>query len=220
MGAHHFGSSLASKTKWFTRSVLQIHPPSQALEMSDKISRPPDEVPACYEAARAKITRQMKRILDLKATPYYIQANLADEGFVTLEDLVDCWKTAEDARKDGPKELKLESGANDYTPELERLCSRRLYQAAKLAKSFLSGTAAMGAESRSLTQVLATSLDLACDRAQLEIQYQLKTNSGRPLLEDQGSDEETIQILSKRWHWLRWISPDSVLSTRTWRTPS
>ena len=73
--------------------------------MSVNLVRPPDPVPASLEAGVHKLTRQVRTILDLKVVPYYIQAQLGDAGYVTVEDLADRWDKAEDARTSGPKEL-------------------------------------------------------------------------------------------------------------------
>ena len=134
-----------------------------------------------------KLTRQVRIILDLKVIPYYIQAQLGDAGYVTVEDLADRWDKAEEARTSGPKELKFEAGSNDYTLELTRLCAMRLYQAVKLAKQSGGSAAALCAETVPLTGS-KLSLDMACDRIQLEVQYQLKTKGQKPPMEEQGSD--------------------------------
>jgi hypothetical protein len=156
--------------------------------MTDSLSKPPDAVPSCYEHEIQKLTRQAKSILDLKAVPYYIQASLASEGYVTVEDLADRWDKAEDARARGPKELKFEPGTAGYSDEFSKLCAMRLYQAVKMAKISSTGTVAISADTQNVVRQPSGLLEMACDRAQLEIQYQLKTKGGRPPLEDQGSD--------------------------------
>ena len=150
--------------------------------------RSPDPVPPCLEAGVLKLTRQSITLPDLKVIPYYIQAQLGDAGYITVEDLADRWDKAEEARTAGPKELKFEANSNDYTLEFTTLCAMRLYQAVKLAKQSGGSSVASGADT---TTALAGSkffLDVACDRAQLEAQYQLKTRSVKPPLEEQGSD--------------------------------
>ena len=71
--------------------------------MSVNLVRPPDPVPPAFEADVQKLTRQVRIILDLKVIPYYIQAQLGDAGYVTVEDLADRWDKAEEARTSGPK---------------------------------------------------------------------------------------------------------------------
>ena len=127
-------------------------------------------------------------ILDLKVVPYYIQAQLGDADYVTVEDLADRWDKAEEARTNGPKELKFEANSNDYTPEFSRLCAMRLYQAVKLAKQTGGSSAALGADIAAPISHSKLSIDMACDRAQLEAQYQHKTKCQKPNMEDQGSD--------------------------------
>ena len=150
--------------------------------------RPPDPVPPSLEAGVQKLTRQVRTILDLKVVPYYIQAQLGDEGYVTVEDLADRWDKAEEARTSGPKELKFEANSNDYTQDFTKLCAMRLYQAVKLAKQSGGSPAALGADATMSLPGSKLSLDMACDRVQLEVQYQLKTKGQKPPLEEQGSD--------------------------------
>ena len=114
--------------------------------MSVNLVRPPDPVPPSLEAEVQKLTRQVRTILDLKVIPYYIQAQLGNEEYITVEDLADRWDKADDARTNGPNELKFEANSNDYTPEFSKLCAMRLYQAVKFAKQSGSSTVARCAE--------------------------------------------------------------------------
>lgn len=148
---------------------------------------PPNEVPEIFKPAIEKLSRQSRQILNLKVVPYYIQAKLGDSGYVTVEDLADRWNKADDAREKGPRELKFEPNSNDYTQEFSELCAMRLFQAVKHAKLSGGNTVALGADAP-LSMSSKFALDIACDRAQLEVQYQMKTNCPRPPLEDQGSD--------------------------------
>ena len=63
----------------------------------------------------------------------------------------------------------------------------RLYQAVKLAKQTGGSAAALCAETLPMSSS-KLSLDMACDRIQLEVQYQLKTKGQKPPMEEQGSD--------------------------------
>ena len=135
-----------------------------------------------------KLTRQTRTLLDLKVIPYYIQAQLGDAGYITVEDLADRWHSAEEARTSGPRELKFEANSNDYTAEFSKLCAMRMYQAVKIAKQSGGSSVALGADTTSIRSGSKFSMDMACDRAQLEAQYQLKTKGQKPPLEEQGSD--------------------------------
>ena len=73
--------------------------------MSVNLVKPPDKAPASLEAGVQKLSRPLRMILDLKVVPYYIQAQLGDADYVTVEDLADRWDKAEEARTNGPKEL-------------------------------------------------------------------------------------------------------------------
>jgi hypothetical protein len=148
--------------------------------MSVYLVRPPDPVPPCLEAGVLKLTRQSRTLLDLKVILYYIQAQLGDAGYITIEDLADRWDKAEEARTTGPKELKFEANSKDYTAEFTKLCAMRLYQAMKLAKQSGGSSVAFGTDATTALAGSKLSLDMACDRAQLEAQYQLKTRSLKP----------------------------------------
>ena len=156
--------------------------------MGDEVKKPPEDIPKVYEASLAKLTRQARNIFDMKAVPYYIQAKMAEDGYCTVEDLADRWDKAEDARAQGPTDLDFDVGSHGYTQDLTRLCAMKLYQSVKMAKQSSGGTVAFGADSLIGHQTGIPVLDMACDRAQLEIQYQAKTQGGRPPIEDQGSD--------------------------------
>ena len=103
--------------------------------MRDTLKRSPDEIPALYAADLEKLHKQCRRILDLKMVPYFIQAALAKEGYVTVEDLADRWNTPEDARQKAPKELNLEPGSNHYDAASTRFPAMPRYQAARMAKT-------------------------------------------------------------------------------------
>ena len=156
--------------------------------MGDELKRPPEAIPQVYEASLSKLSRQARNIFDLKTVPYYIQIKMADDGYHTVEDLADRWDKAEDARSQGPRDLDFEAGTHGYTTESTRLCAMKLYQAVKMAKHGAMGSVAFGAESQNSSKIQTPVLDMACDRAQLEIQYQDRTQCGRPPIEDQGSD--------------------------------
>ena len=69
-----------------------------------------------------------------KQIPYSVQAALAQEGYVTLEDIADRWDDPAAARTNGPRALGFESGANGFTDQSSAFTAMRLFQAIKAAK--------------------------------------------------------------------------------------
>jgi hypothetical protein len=74
----------------------------------------------------------------------------------------DRWDKAEDARTNGPKELKFEANSNDYTAEFSKLCAMRLYQAVKHAKQTGGSSVALGTD---------TTTSLVCSKLSLKKQF-------------------------------------------------
>ena len=64
-----------------------------------------------------------------------MQAKLAQEGYVTVEDLGDRWNTPEDARAQGPRDLEFQDGENNFNQASSRFTAMRLLQAVRAAKS-------------------------------------------------------------------------------------
>lgn len=153
--------------------------------MADSLARAPDECPAIYKDKVALLHNNVRSLMELKQLPYMIQAKLAEEGYVTMEDIADQWDSPDLARASGPKELGFESGKEGYDDKSSKLAAMKLYQvvrAAKLAMSNMSPLpmplARIGGES---------SLEIPCERSQLEHIYMTKYGS-KPSLEEQGSD--------------------------------
>ena len=53
----------------------------------DELVAPPQEVPGVYTDAVAKLHKTARNFMVLKGIPWFIQATLSDEGFVSMEDL-------------------------------------------------------------------------------------------------------------------------------------
>ena len=102
--------------------------------MTEHQCKAPGPVPFAFEADVLKLHKQTRTPLDLKMVPYYIQQQLASDGYVTIEDLADRWDTPESARQKAPEELNFQPGSNGFTDTSSKFVAMRLYQAAKLAK--------------------------------------------------------------------------------------
>ena len=69
--------------------------------------KPPTEAPEALQPMLDLLTKPLALILVAKQIPWVVQAKLAREGYVTVEDLGDRWNTPEDARAQGPRDLEL-----------------------------------------------------------------------------------------------------------------
>jgi len=162
--------------------------------MSDNMACAPAEVPAQFEAPLQLLHKQTRTLFDFKMVPYFIQAQFAEGKYFSVEDVADRWSTPEEARQQGPAELKFKDGENDYDPKESKLAAMKLYQAVRMAK-----LATQGAPSPSSTsgldlgrgapgsQLVSLSSDSSCERFNLELQF-MALYRVRPSLEDQGSD--------------------------------
>ena len=165
--------------------ACSVMPPLH-VPMTDHQSKAPDPVPQAFEPEVLRLHKQTRSLLDLKMVPYYIQHQLAQEGYVTIEDLADRWDTPETARQKAPEELNFKSGDNGFTDATSKFVAMRLYQAVKLAKASLGSTGTFGPETEP-GKLSLSALDAVCDRAQLETQFQ-QSFTRKPALEHQGSE--------------------------------
>ncbi|CAK9062794.1 unnamed protein product [Durusdinium trenchii] len=121
------------------------------------------------------LTKPLALILVAKQIPWVVQAKLAQEGYVTVEDLGDRWNTPEDARAQGPRDL-------EFT-------AMRLLQAVRAAKSLAQTQLHVGRTTATEPPGTAKGpLDSLCDRRVLETAYAEAYSCLKPRLESQGSD--------------------------------
>ena len=107
--------------------------------MSDNLAGAPSEVPSAFEANLHLLHKQTRALLDFKIVPYFIQSQLADSEYFSVEDVADRWNTPEKARQFGPAELKFSDGENDYDAKESKLAATRLHQAVKMVKIATTG---------------------------------------------------------------------------------
>ena len=67
----------------------------------DELVAPPQEVPGVYTDAVAKLHKTARNLMVLKGIPWFIQATLSDEGFVSMEDLATRWDSPDRAGERG-----------------------------------------------------------------------------------------------------------------------
>ena len=130
-----------------------------------------------------------------KAIPWQVQAKLARDGYVTMEDLADRWDTPENARNHSPQELEFQRNAH-ITEAQEKFVAMRIYQCVRHAKSVVLNQPSASAGPLSQPKsTLAGAMDSLCDRKQLLKNWDDLVKLPRPKLEFQGSDA----YLRKQW---------------------
>ncbi|CAE7382941.1 CML13, partial [Symbiodinium microadriaticum] len=146
-------------------------------------------IPDAYTNDVAKLHSSVATLFARKQIPYSVQSVLAQEGYVTLEDIADRWDDPTAARTNGPRALGFESGANGFTDQSSAFTAMRLFQAIKAAKDMTKNldtpraciTPGQGSSERS-------GLEALCERQQLLTEWVKATGLPKPKLEAQGSD--------------------------------
>ena len=88
---------------------------------------PPAEIPEACKENVDKLHQSVRTLFTHKCIPWEVVAKMADDGYVTMEDLADRWGTAENARTSFPAELNFTRDAN--IPEAqEKFVAMRVYQ--------------------------------------------------------------------------------------------
>ena len=97
---------------------------------------PPQEVPGVYTDAVAKLHKTARNLMVLKGIPWFIQATLSDEGFVSMsmEDLATRWDSPDRARETAPGELGFAPNNHHYTDVTSRLIAARMFQVVHAAQ--------------------------------------------------------------------------------------
>ena len=100
----------------------------------DELVAPPQEVPGVYTDAVAKLHKTARNLMVLKGIPWFIQATLSDEGFVSMEDLATRWDSPDRARETAPGELGFAPNNHHYTDVTSRLIAARMFQVVHAAQ--------------------------------------------------------------------------------------
>ena len=169
----------------------------------DELVAPPQEVPGVYTDAAAKLHKTARNLMVLKGIPWFIQATLSDEGFVSMEDLATRWDSPDRARETArgwdspdraretaPGELGFAPNNHHYTDVTSRLIAARMFQVVHAAQRSMGvgahATAGPGPHTPGDT---APNLTVSCERGQLERVWEEKTKLTKPKLALQGSDQ-------------------------------
>ena len=151
------------------------------------LAKPPEAIPDAYANEVTKLHTSVATLFARKQIPYSVQAALAQEGYVTLEDIADRWDDPAAARTNRPRTLGFESGTNGFTEQSSAFTGMRLFQAAAkdMTKNLYTPrscvTPGQGSSERS-------GLEALCDRQQLLTEWTKETGLPKPKLEAQGSD--------------------------------
>ena len=150
--------------------------------------RPPKEIPADLKEKVDTLHNSVQVLFVSKQIPWIIQAQMAEDGYVTMEDLACRWVSAEKAREEGPKDLKFRDGENGFDKSNSDFSAMRLYQAVVQARSLLHSGKASSLPDGLTRPTTGFNLDALCDRVALEKDWANHTGQPKPRLEYQGSD--------------------------------
>ena len=155
---------------------------------------PPEAIPDQYKESVGKLHNQVLTIFQHRKIPYTIMAQMADDGYVGLEDLADRWTTVERARTDVAADLlfRPQDRGGLFTQAQTDFISMRFSQCVRQAQSMLHqghvGARPPVAGGEAIAPAQTTSLEALCDRRQLLGQWTQIVQLSHPRLEDQGSD--------------------------------
>ena len=147
--------------------------------------RPPKEIPAELKEKVDTLHNSVQVLFVSKQIPWIIQSQMAEDGYVTMEDLACRWVSAEKAREEGPKDS---NGENGFDKSNSDFSAMRLYQAVVQARSLLHSGKASSLSDVMTRPSTGFNLDALCDRVALEKDWVNQTGQPKPRLEYQGSD--------------------------------
>ena len=163
----------------------------------DELVAPPQEVPGVYTEAVAKLHKTARNLMVLKGIPWFIQATLSDEGFVSMEDLATRWDSPDRARETAPGELGFAPNNHHYTDVTSRLIAARMFQVVHAAQRSMGvGVHATAGPGPHTPEDTAPNLTVSCERGQLERVWEEKTKLTKPKQRPAG--EAPVQALRRR----------------------
>ena len=181
----HFGSSELDLSDQCERT----HPPLPGSGMAaEPPAKPPKEIPENLREDVDKLHRSVQVLLISKQIPWIVQAQMARDGYTTMEDLACRWTSADLARTQSPTDLKFKDGENGFDQQGSNFTAMRMYQAVMQAKNMFQAGMATGTATAGPVGSLRSNLDALCDRVALEKGWINQTGTPKPRLEFQGSD--------------------------------
>ena len=151
-------------------------------------AKPPKEIPDILKEDVEKLHRSVQVLLVAKQIPWIVQAQMARDGYTTMEDLACRWTTADLARTQSPTDLKFKDGENGFDQQGSNFTAMRIYQAVLQAKHMFQSGLTSGAAAPGSVGVSRSNLDALCDRIAMEKDWISQTGTPKPRLEYQGSD--------------------------------
>ena len=151
-------------------------------------AKPPKEIPDILKEDVEKLHRSVQVLLVAKQIPWVVQAQMARDGYTTMEDLACRWTTADLARTQSPTDLKFKDGENGFDQQGSNFTAMRIYQAVLQAKHMFQSGLTSGAAAPGSVGVSRSNLDALCDRIAMEKDWISQTGTPKPRLEYQGSD--------------------------------
>ena len=151
-------------------------------------TKPPKEIPDTLREDVEKLHRSVQILLISKQIPWIVEAQMARDGYTTMEDLACRWTTADLARTQSPTDLKFKDGENGFDQQGSNFTAMRMYQAVMQAKHMFQAGMATGTATPGPVGSLRSNLDALCDRVAMEKDWVNQTGTPKPRLEFQGSD--------------------------------
>ena len=145
----------------------------------------PDPCPAAYEIEVAKIDADVRMLMTFYQIPYYIQAGLAADGFVTMADIAMRWPSREKIASDAADDYKFKDNEAGYTKTSSLRTSIRIAQLVQAATAKAENQTKQITEDKSWD---AQATLPSGQRTAMENTWVLKTKLPKPTLEEQGSD--------------------------------
>ena len=176
------------------------------------VSPPKDQPPPLLKEVDT-LHNSVQVLFVSKQIPWVIQAQMAEDGYVTMEDLACRWVSAEKAREEGPKDLKFRDGENGFDKAISDFSAMRLYQAVLQARSLIHSGKTPSLSDGVARPTTGFNIDAVCDRVALEKDWTIQTGQPKPRLEYQGSDS----FLKKQFRYCAKGSCVSQPGTATFR---
>ena len=187
----------------------------------DVMTAPPEALPDQYSAAVGSLSHQVLTIFQSKGIPYVIMAQMATDGYTSLEDLADRWESIQEARQNAATDLCFRHTDRNglFDQPTSARWAMRISQCVRQAQQLMGqagGILPVGPGGRGVAVTTATgvpSLDALCDRRQILQLWVAEVRLPVPRLEDQGSD----QLLKRQFKHcsqgeIGWIASKYIIS--------
>ena len=149
-------------------------------------AKPPKEIPDILKEDVEKLHRSVQVLLVAKQIPWIVQAQMARDGYTTMEDLACRWTTADLARTQSPTDLKFKDGENGFARPagIKLHCDEGVAGGIAGQEHVPIRPHIWGCSPR----LSRGNLDALCDRIAMEKDWISQTGTPKPRLEYQGSD--------------------------------